>query len=158
MDGILATLRADEFLNVRFGATPEEVRKAYVALMRVYHPDKNPKYGPRANWICQLLSEARDRTDARSLERRFPVLEHYKPVIGGEPDLCKCGFVKDGLSEICTSCGTIFLPQDDTQENKDRVWALCKTFALNLKAQVGGRFDDYEAAGRLYRRHFDGGR
>lgn len=151
---IIVTLRADEFLNVRFGATEQEIKSAYLALMKRYHPDKNPRYVDRAGWICKMIGEARQYALAKDLERRYPTLEHYKPVLDGGPELCTCGFVKTDL--ICHSCGNIFLPKDETEENKDKVWNLCKQFALQLKRQLGERFDDWEAAGRLYRRHFNG--
>lgn len=155
MDGIIATLRAHEFLNVRFDATPEEVKKAYILLMRRYHPDKNPRYGDRANWICKMLGDAMELANRRSVERRYPVLEHYTPVLDDGPRLCVCGFVKEDNADICNNCGRIYLPTDKTKENKDKVWAVCLAFTKQLKANYGDRFDDWEAAGRLFRRHFD---
>lgn len=152
---ILATLRAHEFLNIRFMATPEEAKAAYITLMKMYHPDKNPRYADRATWICQMIADARDQTLARNLVRGFPKLEHYIPVLGDPgPDLCECGEFRKTEEPVCLRCGSMDLPKTDTPENRERVWKFTRLWARNQRANSSVAFNDWDLACKIFNKHF----
>lgn len=154
MEGIIATLRANEFLNVRFLATEDEIKAAYRALMLRYHPDKNRGQEERSAWVVELLQRAKDDALVKCRDRKYPHLEHYKPIPIDDLMLCTCGWPRDSTTIVCDGCATVFMPKDDTKANKDAVWAAVRQYARNLKTKIGKNMDDWELAGMIFRRHF----
>lgn len=150
MDGIICTLRANEFLNVRFKASESEIKSAYLRLMLMYHPDKNPKYVDRASWICKMIQEARSDAALRSTARKYPMLEHFKPVLNDDLSLCVCGFPGDG--EVCDNCLRINMSKELSAANKSAVWNLCLRY---VGQHVAGPSQS-AIAEAMYKKHFGG--
>lgn len=57
-----------EILSVEEGSEEKELRKAYLAKMRIFHPDKNLEETALANEVSRLIRNAYDRLIARNRE------------------------------------------------------------------------------------------
>lgn len=82
----------------------------------------------------QLVQEALDDAIKGHKERRYPVLDHYKPVIYVQCTKCK-SVLMEGF-EFCENCMTPSSKSDDFPTRR-RVWQLLRATALSKYNNLG---------------------
>jgi len=120
-------------LGISADATAEEVRQAYLALAKKYHPDKNRSPGATGrmaeiNLAYETLCD-NARREKYNLEHRIAVEEkvvmyevdeeeigHEEPIMGR---CAKCNFVNSSGIFVCSVCGNVFEPEGKKKKKID---------------------------------------
>jgi curved DNA-binding protein CbpA len=114
-------------LGISPRASPDEVRKAYFKLVKIYHPDKNKS--PEAtekmaeiNLAYEILSninkreeyDLENRIGADDTDESITVQYEEEEEIGQELETfgkcAKCNFVNNSGMFVCSTCGYVFDP------------------------------------------------
>lgn len=110
-------------LGVPPGATADEVRQAYLALAKKYHPDKNKSPGATTmmaeiNLAYETLCDSHRRKQydlENGIVSEVPMYIEEEEDIGQEPcpagRCVKCNFVNSSGMFVCSVCGYAFDPE-----------------------------------------------
>lgn len=109
-------------LGISAGATADEVRQAYLALAKKYHPDKNKSPGATTimaeiNLAYETLCDSQRRKQydlENGIVADAPVYIEEEEEIGQEPSpvgrCVRCNFVNSSGMFVCSVCGYTFDP------------------------------------------------
>jgi curved DNA-binding protein CbpA len=114
-------------LGILPGATPDEIKQAYVRLAKTYHPDKNRSPGAtermaEINLAYETLRDGDRRKEYDRQNTKAELVEEFAgqyeedEEIGQEdqqwsPGKCvRCNFVNNSGMFVCSVCGYVFDP------------------------------------------------
>jgi DnaJ-class molecular chaperone len=128
-------------LGISADATAEEVRKAYLALAKKYHPDKNksPEATGRMAEINLAYETLCDSAKRGKYDLQNGIVAEEEEVVMYEVDeeeigqeeppvgrCAKCNFVNSSGLFVCSVCGNVFEPEGkkrkvDRHENDEEI-------------------------------------
>lgn len=137
-------LTAYEFLNVKERASVEEIEAAARKVGFLYHPDKHPDL-VLVEGKFKLVQEAKTDCIKGNKERRYPVLEHYQPVMYAKCKQRRCAGIIGDSDMICEHCLAPVSERKDFDARRE-AWKVMRAISLGRNSEIMHAILAYEKA------------